>query len=116
MTRRRLTVAQKVALFRDHDGRCHVCAGKITPGEAWEVEHVVPLALGGADDASNLAPAHKKGCHERKTREQDVPEIARAKRREARHLGVGKPTSRPMPGSRASGWRIPFRGRPERRL
>jgi 5-methylcytosine-specific restriction endonuclease McrA len=58
-------------LLRD-DGRCHIC------GEygATEVDHVVPLSPladpaggGGADDPSNLAPAHID-CHAKKTAEE----------------------------------------------
>ena len=45
-----------------HDTVCHIC-GHIG---ATEVDHVVPLAEGGADDESNLRPAHA-GCHRAKT-------------------------------------------------
>lgn len=95
MKRRKLTTAQRVQLFLDHKRTCHVCGGQIDGArEAWEVEHIIPLALGGDDELSNMAPVHKKGCHEQKTRTEDVPAIARAKRREARHLGVKKPSGR----------------------
>jgi 5-methylcytosine-specific restriction enzyme A len=43
-------------------GWCHLC-GK--PG-ATEVDHVVPLAEGGPDDETNLAPIHDH-CHRAKT-------------------------------------------------
>jgi 5-methylcytosine-specific restriction enzyme A len=43
-------------------GCCHLCGN---PG-ATEVDHVVPLAEGGADDETNLAPVHE-GCHREKT-------------------------------------------------
>lgn len=42
---------------------CHVC-GKFG---ADEVDHVVPLAEGGADDESNLRPIHSSPCHREKT-------------------------------------------------
>lgn len=88
MKRKTLSTKARLELFQAHNGTCHVCGGKIQVGEAWEVEHVIPLALGGDDDTNNMAPVHKKVCHETKTREQDVPAIARAKRREAKHIGA----------------------------
>ena len=42
---------------------CHVC-GRLG---ADEVDHVVALAEGGADDESNLAPIHAEPCHRVKT-------------------------------------------------
>jgi 5-methylcytosine-specific restriction protein A len=42
---------------------CHVCGH----GGADEVDHVVPLAEGGLDHVSNLAPIHKRPCHQTKT-------------------------------------------------
>jgi 5-methylcytosine-specific restriction endonuclease McrA len=44
-------------------GICHVCD---RPG-ADQVDHVVPLAEGGADEDWNLAPIHSEPCHRRKT-------------------------------------------------
>jgi 5-methylcytosine-specific restriction protein A len=109
--RRPISTARKVAIFLAAKGICHLCGGYIR-GKLWEVEHVIPLAMGGADDETNMRPAHK-ACHAPKTAE-DVGNIARAKRREAKHLGI-KRSSRPIPGSKASGWRKPFNGPPERR-
>jgi len=43
-------------------GCCHLCGRK----GATQVDHVVPLAEGGADDESNLAPIHDD-CHAQKT-------------------------------------------------
>lgn len=81
-----ISTKKRVALFQKHDGVCHICGGKISVGEAWQIEHIIPFAMGGADDESNWAPAHIK-CHRTKTTD-DVGKIAKAKRREARHLGV----------------------------
>lgn len=90
MTRRRLSTKARVSIFTRANGICHLCGGKITPGEAWDVSHEIPLALGGADDESNMRPAHRK-CHRAWTAEHDQPAIARAKRREAKHIGAHVP-------------------------
>jgi 5-methylcytosine-specific restriction endonuclease McrA len=91
--RKRRNAKTRLRIFLAHNGTCHVCGGKISVGEAWDLDHVIPLALYGEDEEHNLAPAHRKGCHGGKTAEQDVPAIARAKRLEAAHLGIKRPSS-----------------------
>lgn len=52
--RRHISTKARVQLFADHGGRCHICGGKIDGiHERWDVEHVIPLELGGADDPLN---------------------------------------------------------------
>jgi 5-methylcytosine-specific restriction endonuclease McrA len=111
--RRSLTSKERLRLFALHDERCHLCGGRIGVGEAWEVEHVIPLAMGGADDDANRKPAHVK-CHRAKTTD-DAANIAKAKRREAKHLGARPRPKRPIPGSKASGWKKPLNGPAVRR-
>lgn len=108
MTRRRWSTKERAAIFLAADGLCHICSGKIATGEAWELEHVIPLAQGGDDAAENLRPAHAK-CHKAKTAE-DASNTARAKRREAAHRGWKAPSKRPMPGSRRSPWKQKLTG------
>lgn len=55
--------------MRRDAGICHVC-GK--PG-ATQVDHVIPLAHGGPDDDTNLAPIHAEPCHREKTRREARP-------------------------------------------
>lgn len=52
-------------ILMKHKTVCHICG---YPGGT-EVDHVEPLAEGGADDESNLRPAHVE-CHKRKTAEE----------------------------------------------
>jgi 5-methylcytosine-specific restriction enzyme A len=107
MTRRRLSDTARVALFLRHDGICHICGSRIIVGERWEVEHVLPLAQGGEDDDTNTRPAHAK-CHRVKTA-KDAADTAKAKRREARHIGAHR-SARPMPGGKSSKWKRKISG------
>ena len=105
MTRRRLTALQRARIFDSHEGVCTFCRLKIDGvREPWDVSHDVPLALGGADDETNWRPAHQS-CHRQHTAEVDAPQIAKAKRVRAKHIGAKPPPKRPMAGSRASKWK-----------
>lgn len=97
--RKHISTKARRDLFLAHSGVCHICGGKIMPGlDAWEVEHVIPLALGGDDGPSNWRPAHAK-CHKAKTR-QDASDIGRARRVHAKHIGASAPSRTPMPYGR----------------
>jgi 5-methylcytosine-specific restriction endonuclease McrA len=84
MKRRSLTTLQRLKVFEAYNGKCHIC-GYFCGGK-WEVEHIIPIAMGGADDESNMAPAHNS-CHAPKT-VADLRNVARAKRRKAKHVGA----------------------------
>lgn len=99
MTRRSMSRTRRVRIFDAAGGACHICAGCIQPGEAWEVEHVIPLVISGDDSDDNLRPAHVK-CHRAKTTE-DAGTIAKAKRVHAKHIGA-KPKSK-MPYRKFNG-------------
>lgn len=100
--RKTISTKQRVALFAKHGGVCHICGGKISVGEAWDVEHVIPFAMGGEDSEENWSPAHRK-CHRTKTTD-DVGAIAKAKRREARHIGVNVSRT-PLPFGKGSAFK-----------
>jgi 5-methylcytosine-specific restriction protein A len=91
VARKRWSAKARLRIFLAHDGRCHVCSGKISVGEGWDLDHRIALGLGGDDEEHNLAPAHRKGCHAGKTAAEDVPAIAKAKRRQVAHLGASAP-------------------------
>ena len=98
----RLSTRDRVALFEEHKGRCHICGEPITARDAWEVSHPIPLAAGGADKPGNRAPAHKR-CHRYQTSNIDQPLIAKVKRVHARHIGAKTPSARGLrkpPGMR----------------
>ena len=109
MTRRHLSTKARTAIFVASGGICHLCGGKITVGQAWEIEHVIPLAQGGSDEPDNMRPAHAR-CHKAKTAD-DLGNIARAKRREAKHIGAKAPSRRPLPFGKRSPWKMKLDGR-----
>ena len=55
-------------VMRRHGRVCHVCGRE----GADQVDHVIPLARGGADDESNLRPIHAVPCHKAKTQREAV--------------------------------------------
>ena len=90
MPNRRITPTKRAQVFRDNEGICYLCTRKIAHGEAWDVEHITPKALGGTDDAPNLKPAHKD-CHKPKTA-NDVKSIRKADRAGKKHAGIKSPS------------------------
>jgi 5-methylcytosine-specific restriction protein A len=113
MTRKRLSARERERVYDSTYGCCDICLQPIWLGERWEVSHRIPLAAGGEDAPENRFPVHYK-CHRRQTAEVDAPLIAKTRRQRQKALGI-RSTSRPMPGSRASGWRRRMDGTTERR-
>jgi len=89
----------RAELFIKHNGQCHICQGKILGNERWEVEHIIPISLGGEDGGDNLALAHIS-CHRGKTKE-DIRRLSKAKRQNAFHLR-GKQSRNPLPFGKSS--------------
>ncbi len=114
MTRKSWTLLRKARVFEAHNGVCHICGDKIDgTREAWELEHIIPIAMGGEDDESNAAPAHVV-CHKGKTA-TDKAQIAKANRVRAKHMGAKARTKSTFPGSRASKWKRKVSGEVVRR-
>lgn len=114
MSRRPLTRAKRVRIWNAANGICHICKLPIDgTKDKWDAEHIKPIWLGGADDESNMAPAHKR-CHAPKTAQEAAPR-AKSNRIRARHMGIRKTQPRPIPGTKASGWRHRMDGTWERR-
>lgn len=99
-----MTPTKRAQVFRDNGGICYLCTRKIAHGEAWDVEHITPKALGGTDDASNLKPAHKD-CHKPKTA-SDIKSIRKADRSAKKAAGIRK----------ASQWQTGRHSRLKRRM
>lgn len=95
--RKKLSVKERLEVLVSGGGKCCFCREKITG--AFDVSHRVPLALGGLDEPDNREPAHPD-CHKAHTRGVDIPNIARAKRRNAKQIarkGEERPKKRHWP-------------------
>jgi hypothetical protein len=93
--------------------KCEGC-GLVLGKKVYHIDHTIPDAL--LLDKSRPLTA-KDGrllgydcCHKPKTA-IDQGDIARAKRRERKHLGI-RTLGNPIPGSKRSKWRKPFNGPP----
>ena len=98
---------------------CEGC-GLILGHKPYEVDHIVAEALVvdktkplTADDGQLLG---KECCHRGGKTAGDVRQIRKSDRQRDKHSGAFKArTKRPMPGSRASGWKRTMDGRTIRR-
>ena len=91
MTKRKpISRTVRARVFDKANGCCHLCGGKITVADKWDVDHILALALGGADDESNFAPAHRV-CHRGKSA-SDLGMIRKADRQRARLIGAKPPS------------------------
>lgn len=107
MTRRSIGNTMRVHVFLAAGGVCHICGDKIdAPKQRWDVEHVKPLSMQGADDEANMRPAHVE-CHAVKTAAEAAPR-AKADRNAAKRLGLRKPST--FPCSRNSRWKKKLNG------
>ena len=100
--RRSISKKERAEIFNARNGKCHICDQKIHPQEKWDIEHIIPLALGGADSGDNLDLAHQS-CHRDKTK-ADVGRLAKAKRQARYHSGK-KLSKSPLPCGKSSKWK-----------
>ncbi len=92
--RREFTTKIKAAAFQRSGGNCEGCTARLYVGK-FHYDHRIPDGLTGEPTLSNCVVLCV-ACHGVKTTKHDVPAIARAKRREAKHIGATKP-KRPWP-------------------
>jgi 5-methylcytosine-specific restriction endonuclease McrA len=85
-----------------YDWTCAICHEPILSVDDCEVDHRVPLALGGTNKIENLEPAHVL-CHLTKTK-RDVGRIAKATRLRKKNAAPDETTPR-----KAKRRRIPSR-------
>lgn len=90
----------RARVFRRYEGRCYLTKRKINAGEAWDLEHIRPLAMARPGETlnreSNLAPA-LKAPHIEKTAEEATAR-AKADRIHAKHYGYFPKSPTPLKG------------------
>lgn len=113
--RKPLTKLQRAKMFVAHGGKCCVCSELIDAvrDKGFIDEHIIALENGGTNAMSNRGPAHK-ACARQKTA-TDHKLSAKGKRVYADRIGAKSDKARPMPGSKASGWKKTFARGWERR-
>lgn len=82
-------------------GQCEECTRRLSVGD-FHFDHIIPDAMGGEPTLGNCAVLCRS-CHKLKTTADDVPAIAKAKRRERRDKGIRKQSS--FPCARSSRWK-----------
>lgn len=78
----------RLRIFAREGERCHITGRKIAAGEAWDLDHKIPLRDGGEHRESNLFPA-LRAEHRRKTA-QEATERAKVDRIRKRRIGIRK--------------------------
>ena len=78
VARRGLLRTERDALSYRFEHRCATCRSLLQPG--WHVDHIEPLADGGAHDATNMQPLCAP-CHTIKTARENSARAARRGRR-----------------------------------
>lgn len=105
MTRLEFTAQIRDAAIQRANGVCQTC-GMPFAGKKIEVDHLLPLALGGKSELAN-AVALCKSCHATKTAKEDVPRIRKADRQRRAHNGAELPkqpiAARPKPAKPPNG-------------
>lgn len=103
----------KRRILDKQDNRCAITGLEFTPQDPPEFDHIVAIWLKGKNCESNLQ-AIRKSVHSRKTKTEATVR-AKVNRIRNKELKLNKPKSRPIPGSKASGWRKRMDGTVERR-
>ncbi len=112
--RRSMTKPRRVKIFLSRNGECCLCHTQIRAHiDEWFIEHPGALNLGGSDDDADLWPAHVR-CKPGKDA-KDAALIASRNSVIDKNCADAPSKSRPMPGTKASGWKRKFNGTVERR-
>jgi 5-methylcytosine-specific restriction protein A len=98
----------KLRIYLNAQGRCTECTRRVGVGTPYEIDHKIALINGGKHAEDNLCLLCQE-CHKQKTA-TDVTEKARTYRKRKSHYGIRKAKGRPIPGSKASGWKRTFSG------
>jgi 5-methylcytosine-specific restriction endonuclease McrA len=85
MIRRKRSTTVRNAIWQRFNKTCQMCF-QLTDERGFELDHHIPLEIGGDDSDDNLRPLCRP-CHRLKTK-GDRTDIAKAHRREANHTGA----------------------------
>jgi 5-methylcytosine-specific restriction protein A len=107
--RREFTAKTKLAAWQRSGGKCEECGRKVGAGLKFEYDHTIPCEIDGTNDLDNCRVLCV-GCHAIKTGTVDIPRAAKNRRIAADNAGVKMRKSRPMPGTKASGWKQTMSG------
>jgi hypothetical protein len=96
--RRKLTPSQKAEIMAEQGGACYACSEPLEDGDdPTEYDHVLALALGGADTVENICAMHRS-CHrghDGKT-SRDIRMVRKADRQGKAHRGEKKRKGRAL--------------------
>jgi 5-methylcytosine-specific restriction endonuclease McrA len=84
----------RLRIFRNNAGLCYLTLRRIAPGDAWELEHIIPLSMGGEHKEINLRPALVAPHKEKSAREAGQRAKADAVAKSA--LGIKSAPRRPI--------------------
>ena len=101
--RRRVSPATRMTVAARQNWRCTMCRRLMIDG--FHIDHVIPLDLGGADNASNMQ-ALDPACHAKKTA-LDIIAIAKSRRIRFREAGGKKPGAGQIRSRGFSKWEPP---------
>lgn len=79
----------RLRIFRAADRICHISGLRIEATDPWDLEHVIPLSMGGEHREGNLRPALRDKHKEKSARE--AGERAKADAAAKRHIGAVRP-------------------------
>lgn len=113
MARKEFSKKLKLAAWQRSGGICECgCGVKIIAGDGPEYDHIEEDFFGGEPTIENCMVMRKR-CHDAKTK-QNRPAVDKTRRVFEKRINARK-QSRPMPGSRASGWKHKADGTWEKR-
>lgn len=87
--RKAFTAAQRLAVMERQKGLCAMCGRELQPG--FEVDHRVPIWLGGKHEEANWQALCADPCHRAVKTPADAKVIAKVKRLIARENGTAPP-------------------------
>ncbi|CAA2139509.1 HNH endonuclease [Hyphomicrobium sp. ghe19] len=103
MSRQEFSKKVKLAAWQRSGGICECgCGVKIIAGDGPEYDHIKEDTIGGEPTLENCRVMRKR-CHDAKTRKRR-PEIDKTRSGFEKRINARK-KSRPIPGSKASGWK-----------